>query len=182
MADPGKAHWFPLKGLLKYLKGSLDMGIFYRRRDEADFQVQEFVDSDYGGCLITRKFVTGYIFTVHGGAVIWKSSLHKVVALSTTEAEYTASSEAVKEAKWIKGFMNELSGRDREVTLHCDSQSVLLHMKNPMFHERIKHIDIRSHFIKDVTSSGKVIVIKVLSENNPAYALRKSLSSTKFKH
>lgn len=182
MANLGKARWVALKGLLKYLKRYLDIGIFYKRRGEADSHVQGFVDSNYAGCLDTRKSMTGYIFTVHGGAVNWKSSLKKVVALSTTEAEYIASTEDVKEALWIKGFMSELSGGDRKVTLHCDSQNALFLMKNPMFHERTKHIDIRLHFIKDVISSGNVIVVKVLFEDNPTYTLSKPLSSTKFQH
>ena len=60
--------------------------------------VQDYVDSDYAGSIDTKKSVTGYIFTVCGGVVGWKSTLQSVVALSTTEAEYIAMTEAVKEA------------------------------------------------------------------------------------
>lgn len=76
--------------------------------------------------------------------------MQRAVALSITEAEYIAVIEAVKEEIWIKGFFGELMQREENVTVHCDSQSALHLIKNPMFHERSKHIDIKLHFIRDI--------------------------------
>ncbi|KAL7148155.1 hypothetical protein ABFS83_06G159100 [Erythranthe nasuta] len=182
MAEPGNAHWIALKSLLKYLKGTCCLGILYKRDKEDGFAVQGFVDSDYAGCVDTRKSLSGYIYTVHGGVVSWKSCLQKVVALSTTEAEYMAATETVKEGLWLKGFNEELSGKDEKIILHCDSQSDIFLIINPMFHERSKHIAIKFHFIREVVASGQINVEKIANEENPADALTKALPITKFQH
>lgn len=126
--------------------------------------------------------MTGYVFMVHGGAVSWKTSLQKVLALSTIETGYIASIEAMKEDLWIKRFMEELSGKENQIALHFDNQSALFLMKNQMFHERTKHIDIKLHFVSGVIYSGKVKAVKVKLEENPADALIKPHSSTAFQH
>ena len=85
------------------MRGSLETGLMYERKDITEVKVERCVDSDYAGYLDSRKSLTGYIFTIYGGAMSWKSSLQSVVALSTTEAEYMAIIEAIKEAIWMKG-------------------------------------------------------------------------------
>ncbi|KAL7154984.1 hypothetical protein ABFS83_03G042100 [Erythranthe nasuta] len=182
MTEPGIEHWFALKSLLKYLKGSKGVGLLYQKRVDATHVVNGYVDSDYAGCLDTRKSLSGYIYTSYGGAISWKSSLQKVVALSTTEAEYIAATEAVKEGLWLRGFFEEMSGKVKEITLHCNSQSALFLMRNPMFHERTKHIEIKLHFIRQVIEAGKVKDVKVASEENPADSLTKPLPFNKFQH
>ena len=98
MSNPGKEHWNAVKWVLRYLKGTLKHGVMYGYCDTNKVQVEWFVDSDYAGSIDTRKSLTGYVFTMCNGAVSWKSTLQSVVALSTTEAEYMAITEAVKEA------------------------------------------------------------------------------------
>ena len=71
-------------------------------------RVEGFVDSNYAGSLDTRKSLTGYVFIIYGGVVSWKANLQPVVALSTTEADYIAMTEAIKEAIWLKGIIKEL--------------------------------------------------------------------------
>lgn len=182
MSDPGKQHRIALKSLLKYLKGSLNVGLLFKRNEEAELHVHAYVDSNHGGCLDLKRSTSGYIFTVYGGAVSWKSSLQKMVTLSSTEAEYIAATEAVKEALWIKGFIVELSGKERKLTLQCDNQSALYLMRNPVHHERTKHTDIKYHFIREVISTGKVEAVWIESEENPADALTKPLTSAQFKY
>ena len=96
MSDPGKEHWSAVKWVLRYLRGTVNHGLIYGKNVSNSVQVQGYVDSDYAGSIDTRKSITGYIFTVCGGVVSWKSTLQSVVALSTTEAEYIAMTEAVK--------------------------------------------------------------------------------------
>lgn len=114
MSDPGKQHRIALKSLLQYLKGSLNVGLLFKRNEEAELHVHAYVDSNHGGCLDLKRSTSVYTFTVYGGAVSWKSSHQKMVTLSSTEAEYIAPTEAVKEALWIKGFIVELSGKERK--------------------------------------------------------------------
>lgn len=103
------------------------------------------------------------------------------MALSTTEAKYIAFTEAVKEALWIEGFIGELSGKERKMTFHCDSQNALFLMKNLVFNFMIEqNTDINLYFIRDVISSGKIETVKVQYEENLADALTEPLSFAKF--
>ena len=138
-------------------------------------QLQGFVDADYAGNIDTRKSLTGYLFTVFGGAVSWKA-VQSVVAFSTTEAEYMAMTEAVKEVIWLKGITEELAMYRCKVVVYCDNQSVIHLAKNRSFHERSKHIDVRLHFVKDIIDAGEIGVGKVPTKDNPSDILTKSLN------
>lgn len=140
------------------------------------------MDSDYAGNIDTRKSLSGYVFTLYGTAVSWKSTLQSVVALSTTQAEYIALAEGVKEALWLKGMIGELGVSQGSVTVHCDSQSAIHLSKHQVYHERSKHIDVRLHFIRDVVDAQEVLVEKIATEENPADVFTKSLPHAKFKH
>uniref|UniRef100_A0A803P4C9 Retrovirus-related Pol polyprotein from transposon TNT 1-94 n=1 Tax=Cannabis sativa TaxID=3483 RepID=A0A803P4C9_CANSA len=129
---------------------------------------QGFVDSDYAGNIDTRKSLTRYAFTVLGSFVSWKSNLQKVVALSSTETAYMAATEAVKEAIWLKGLTKDLGFNSDDVTVYCDNQRALHLMRNLMFHERSKHIDIKLHFIRYVITREEVIMKKINTAHNPA--------------
>lgn len=84
------------------------MAILFANEGEADEEpLVGFCDSDYAANLDTKRSQTGYIFTLFGSAVCWKSSLQNVVALSTTEAEYMALTSVVKESKWLLGLISE---------------------------------------------------------------------------
>ena len=89
-----------------------------------------YVDSDYAGDLDQRRSLTGYVFQINGCTVSWKSTLQQVVALSTTEAEYIALTEAIKEALWLKGLLGELGFQQDSVEVLCDSQSAIHLSKN----------------------------------------------------
>jgi hypothetical protein len=139
-----------------------------------------YVDSDFAGDLDKRRSLTGYVFTIGGCAVSWKACLQSTVALSTTEAEYMAISEACKEAIWLRGLYSELCGVTSCITIHCDSQSAICLTKDQMFHERTKHIDVRYHFIRGVIAEGDVKVCKISTHDNPADMLTKPVPGAKF--
>lgn len=165
-----------------YLKGSLNTGLVFKKNSQYKEQVTGYVDSDFAANIDTRRSCTGYIFTVCGGCVSWKSNLQKVVALSSTKAEYMAATKAVKEALWLKGLTKELCFDSNDILVHCDNQSALHLMKNLMFHERSKHIDIKLHFIKDIVLAKKVMVKKICTHDNPADVFTKSVYRDKFCH
>ena len=121
------------------------------------------------------------IFTIAGFAVSQKTSLQATVALSTTEAEYMAISEACKEAIWLRGLNSKLCQVTSCITIHCDSQSTICLTKDQMFHERTKHIDVRYHFIRVVIADGDVKVCKINTRDNPADMLTKSVPGAKSK-
>ena len=96
-----------------------------------------------------------------------------VVALSTTEAEYIAATEAVKEALWLRGLIGDLGMVQDNVDVHCDSQSAIHLAKNQVHHGRTKHIDVRFHFIREIIESGEVILKKISTKDNPADMMMK---------
>ncbi|KZV43791.1 hypothetical protein F511_41481 [Dorcoceras hygrometricum] len=182
MANPGKCHWQALKWMMRYLKGTQNLGLVYGGNQTGGEAVLGYVDSDYAGSIDTRRSLTGYVFTVYGTAVSWKANLQSVVALSTTEAEYIAVTEAVKEALWLKGLASELKLQDDTLVLLCDSQSAIHLTKNQVFHERTKHIDVKLHFVREVVAGGEVVIEKVSTEENAADMITKVLPSNKFHH
>eukprot|EP00253_Pinus_taeda_P032818 PITA_32818 len=104
----------------------------------------------------------------NGGAISWMSKLQETVALSTTEAEYIAASDASKEAIWLKGLLDENGRKQEKVDVLCDSQSAIHLATNPAFHSRTKHIDVRYHFLRHVIDGGKVALKKVNTRENCA--------------
>ncbi|KAM7464831.1 hypothetical protein LguiB_012393 [Lonicera macranthoides] len=166
MSNPGKEHWNAVKWVLRYLQGTKSLGIVFERKDGAD-SVAGFVDSDYAGDLDKRRSTTGYVFTLASGPVSWRSMLQATSALSTTEAEYMALTEASKEAS---------------ILLRCDSQSALYLAKNQVYHARTKHIDVRYHRVRDWVNSGEVVLEKVNTDENAADMLTKPVTAEKFRH
>ena len=178
MGNPGKVHWTAVKWLLRYLKNSSDLKLVYTQGK--DLQVQGYSDSDYAADLDRRRSTTGYVFTVGGNTMSWKSNLQSIVALSTTEAEYVALTEAVKEALWIKGLLSDMGIEQQKALVWSDSQSAISLSKNNSFHERTKHIAIKYYFIRDVIEEGDVEVLKIHTSRNPADMLTKCIPMQKF--
>ena len=112
--------------------------------------------------------------------VSWKSNLQHIVALSTTEVEYVALTEAIKEAVRLHGIMQELGLKDSVPKVYCDSQSAIHLYKNSAFHKRTKHIDVRLHFVRDMIAQRQVEVEKIATEVNLANMLTKPIPMTKF--
>lgn len=132
-------HWQVVKWILRYLKGTQEIGLVYCKGDESDQHVQGFVDSDYAGDLDKGRSLTGYVFTLFGNTVCWKAILQHIVALSTTEMEFVALTEAIKEALCVRGLVSELGLNQNSVYVHYDSQSAIHLSKNQMYHEVKTH-------------------------------------------
>ncbi|KAH9646639.1 hypothetical protein KPL70_024932 [Citrus sinensis] len=181
MANPGKEHWRAVKWILRYLNGTATYGLMYGGPRQDDSQIVGYVDSDYAGNLDRRRSLTGYLFTLNNCTVNWKAQLQSVVALSTTEAEYTAAAEAVKEAIWLKGMLKELGIDQRSIVINCDSQSAICLSKNQTHHERTKHIDIKLHFIRLEVLRATVKLQKIHTDKNVADILTKPVTTAKFK-
>ena len=96
MATPGKEHWNAVKWILRYLKGTLGLGLQYGRSGGINDGLYGYVDSDFAGVNNRRRSLTGYMFMLNGCLINWKTSVQHIVALSTTETEYNAATEAVK--------------------------------------------------------------------------------------
>ncbi|KAG9450314.1 hypothetical protein H6P81_010279 [Aristolochia fimbriata] len=172
MSNPGREHWQAVKWILRYLRGTSSTCLEFKKNN---FRLVGYVDSDYAGDLDRRRSLTGYVFTLVDCAISWKATLQHVVVLSTTEAEYMAVSEAVKEVIWLQGLYRELSSNNEVTVVFCDSQSVIHLTNDQMHHEHTKHFDVRFYFIRDTIAQGTVMVKKIGTKDNPADMLTKSL-------
>ena len=124
--------------------------------------------------------MSGYIFTIDGGAVSWSSKKQSIVVLSTTEAKYIAAAHAAKEALWLRTFIMEITRPHTcPVTIYCDNQSAISVSKKNQFHARTKHIDICHHFICDAAKKGLLTILYCPTAENLADAFTKALLGPK---
>ncbi|KAL5848850.1 hypothetical protein ACOSQ4_006863 [Xanthoceras sorbifolium] len=178
MNNPGKIHWEAVKWILRYLRGTTNKTLCFKGGDTT---LTGYVDADLAGNVDIRKSTTGYVYTLGGTAVSWVSQLQKIVALSTTEAEYVAVTEASKEMVWLQSFLGELGKKQEDNVLYCDSQSAIHLAKNPSFHSRTKHIQLRYHFIRSLLEDGILKLEKISGAQNPADMLTKTVTTDKLK-
>ena len=146
MVDPWRVHLIAAKHVLRYLTGTVDFGLDYRRSN--GIRLIGFTDSDWAGSVADRKSTSGCCFSLGSAATLWFSWKQKSVALSFVEAEYMAASQANCEALWLcKLLVNLFDQELRSMVIYCDNQSCIQLSENPVFHDRSKHIEIMYHFI-----------------------------------
>lgn len=176
----GQSHWNAVKRIIKYLIGTKDIGIYYKN-DVNSGELIGYSDSDFAADLNTRRSTTGYIFKFCNGPVTWNSQRQHSVSLSTTEAEYVAASHAAKESVWLKQLLSDIGEYfDTPIKLCIDNQSAIRLIRNPEFHKRTKHIDIRYHFVREKYKNGQIDLKNVPSEEQLADFLTKGLPRAKF--
>jgi hypothetical protein len=139
--------------------------------------LEAFSDADWGAGE-DRKSISGYIFLLAGAAICWQSRKQSTVALSSTEAEYIALTQAVKELVWITRLFDDLGITDvvNRNIIYEDNQGAIALAKNPEYHARTKHIDIQYHFIRECVEKGKVTLEYCETAKMVADALTKPLS------
>ena len=120
MANLGREHWNGVKWLLRYVRGSLGVGLKFGVSKEGA-SITCYVDLDYAGDLDKKRSTISYIFTLFGGSVNWKSQLQSIVALSTAEVEYITTTKAMKETLWLQGLVKELGVLNSVVEIFSDS-------------------------------------------------------------
>ena len=177
--NPNISHWKSAKHVLRYLRGTLDYKITYKKINS---KLEAYVDSDWAGDINDRRSCTGYVTMLAGGPISWNSRKQRSVALSTMEAEYMALSEVTKEVIYLRKLMKHIK-QDKRIggptTIYCDNQSAINLSKNNVQHSRSKHIDIRYHFTREAQQNGKIIVTYLETSRMKADMLTKSLPKTK---
>lgn len=155
MSKPTVLHLSAAKRVLRYLQGTADFGILYKK--EGNKELIGFTDSDYAGSVEDRKSTSGYVFILSSTAVAWSSRKQPIVALSTTEAEFVAAAACTCQAVWMKRVLKKLGYEGNESTIiFCDNSSAIKLSKNHVMHGRSKHIDVRFHFLRDLVNEGVV--------------------------
>lgn len=180
MANPSSEHWTAAKGVLRYLAGTVDIGIIYGDPGNINKEFSGYCDADYAGDLSTRRSTTGFVFKLNGGIISWSSKLQPTVALSTTEAEYMAAAGAIKEALWLRTLFKELGMNIGTVNIFADNQSAIKLLKNPVVSNRSKHIDVLYHFAREHVMLGDIKLDYVSTNNMMADIFTKALPEVKF--
>jgi hypothetical protein len=182
MPKPGKESSTIVKRVFKYLCGTASYGLCYQGRLVLDIvvDIHGFVNAYWAGDMDHRRSTSGYVFSLFGGTISWMSKRQAVVELSTTKSEYMETTHASKEIVWLQRLCSCIGLVQQVVRIDCDSQSAIFLVKNPTYHSKTKHIDIRYHFVRDMVEENKVLLMKVDTLNNVADSLTKYVSTEKF--
>ena len=132
---------------MRYIAATEGQGILLN--SSGQLTLQAFSDSDWAACPNTRRSVTGYVLMLGSSPITWKSKKQSTVSKSSSEAEYRAMSSAASEVAWMVRLLQELQVPTiKPVVLHCDNMSAIHIARNPIYHERTKHIEIDCHFTR----------------------------------
>lgn len=180
--NPGRAHWEAAKHTVRYLKGTINLGITFDGK--LPLHLEGYSDADWAGDIDSRKSTTGYVFLLAGAPISWSSKRQPTVALSTMEAEFMAVCAATQEALFLKQLLadinqNEAVGADG-IIIHEDNQGCLAYTKDPKFHGRAKHIDIKWHFVRDELKKGTIKIVYINTSDQIADLLTKGVPKAQF--
>ena len=152
-SNPGATHWTAVRRIFWYLSSTKTLGLIY-----GSVLCAGYTDADWGAGE-NRKSIGGYVFHINGAAVSWASKKQPSVALSSTEAEYMALTQGVKESLWLQQLLHDLGAlkHQREIQqIECDNQGAIALTKNPEYHARTKHVDIQFHFSRQHVETNSV--------------------------
>ncbi|GMI74986.1 cysteine-rich RLK (RECEPTOR-like protein kinase) 8 [Hibiscus trionum] len=179
MTDPRQEHMDAAKRILRYLKGTPGHGLFFKKSE--DRTVKIYTDASWAGELTDRRSTSGYCSFVWGNLVTWKSKKQTVVSRSSAEAEFRALALGICEGIWLLKFLRELGmAQDESFEIFCDNQSTIQIAKNPVQHDRTKHIEIDRHFIAEKLAKGTVSLNYIPTEEQVADTLTKPLPKALF--
>jgi len=175
MHDPREPHLAALKRILRYVRGTLHMGLLLRPSRSSDLMV--YSDADWAGCPDTRRSTSGYAVFLGDNLVSWFSKRQNTVSRSSAEAKY----RAVAEATWLRQLLLELHAPSRRASLvYCDNISAVYMSSNPVQHQRTKHIEIDLHFVRERVALGDARVMHVPTSAQYADIFTKGLPTSLF--
>ncbi|KAK9673423.1 hypothetical protein RND81_12G166900 [Saponaria officinalis] len=178
---PKTEHWDAALRVVKYVKGSIDRGIVIEKG--RGLELTGYSDSDWGSCPTTRRSLTGYFVSLGGSPISWKTKKQVTVSRCTAEAEYRAMAALTSELIWLKTFLTSLGvHHTRPIQLYCDNQAALHIAKNPVFHDRTKHIEIDCHFVRQHLVEGTIATSFVRTTMQLADIFTKALGKDQFRH
>ncbi|XP_030451109.1 uncharacterized mitochondrial protein AtMg00810-like [Syzygium oleosum] len=179
MEYPRQMHLNTAKRIFRYLQGTVAYGLFYKKEEKSD--LFGFTDSDYAGDLNDKRSTSGYVFILGSGAVSWSSKKQPIVTLSTTEVEFIIATSCACPAIWLKKILEELQFKQQGATsIYCDSSSVIKLSKNPVLYGRSKHIDVKYHFLRDLTKDEAIDLIFYRSDEQVVDIFTKPLKLPTF--
>ncbi|KAA0067959.1 gag/pol protein [Cucumis melo var. makuwa] len=179
-SNPGRDHWTTVKNILKYLRRTKDYMLVYGTKY---LILTGYTDSDFQMDKDARKSTSGSVFTLNGGAVVWRSIKQSCIVDTTMEAEHVAAYEAAKEVVWLRKFLTDLENVPNmhlPITFYCDNSGAVANSREPRNHKRGKHIERKYHLIRKIVHRGDVVVTQISSKQNIADPFTKALTAKVF--
>ncbi|KAL5576953.1 hypothetical protein UlMin_018652 [Ulmus minor] len=176
MSNPGSDHWKGITRVLRYLRYTHSYGLHYTRYPAV---LEGYSDANWISDMKDTKSTSGYVFTLGGAAVSWKSSKQTCISRSTMESEFIALDKCGEEAEWLRHFLEDIPLWPRPVPaicIHCDSQSAIGRAQSNMYNGKSRHIRRRHNTIRQLLSTGVIYVDYVKSKDNIADPLTKGLN------
>ncbi|GJY34360.1 putative RNA-directed DNA polymerase [Tanacetum coccineum] len=175
-SNPSYAHWKAITRVLHYLRYSRDYGLHYDRHPAV---IEGYSDANWISDIKDSRSTSGYVFTLGGAAISWKSSKQTVIAKSTMESEFIALDKCGEEAEWLRQFVEDIPRWPKPVTaisIHCDSKSAMGRAKSTMYNGKSRHIRRRHNSIRQLLSTGVISIDYVASKDNIVDPFTKGLS------
>ena len=179
-SNPSKEHWKAIVRVLRYLKYTQELGLHYTKYPQV---LEGYTDADWISERSDSLSTSGYVFTIGGAVVSWKSQKQTCIARSTMESEFIALDKAGEEAEWLRNFLEEIPCWVKpvpSVMIHCDSQAAIGRAQSEMYSGKSRHIRRRHHTVKQLISSGVISLDYVRSADNLADPLTKGLNRDQF--
>ncbi|XP_057747987.1 uncharacterized mitochondrial protein AtMg00810-like [Arachis stenosperma] len=175
MHAPSDLHWKAVKRILRYLDGTIDLGLQIHKSDT--LRIMAFSDSDWATDTDGRKSVSGYCVFLGTNLVTWSSRKQRTVSRSSTEAEFWALADAMTDTIWLQKLLLEMRLPPGPApTMFCDNQSTVLMTRNPVLHSRSKYFEIDLHFVRNIVVQQLAHVVHIPSQDQFADILTKLLS------
>ncbi|XP_073152495.1 secreted RxLR effector protein 161-like [Henckelia pumila] len=178
-SNPKQSHFIAGKRILRYLKGTQNVGLWYAKHNS--FNLVGYSDVDYAGCKLDRKSTSGSCQFLGDRLISWFSKKQTSIATSTTEAEYLAAGSCCAQLLWIQQQLRDYGIEEQDSPIFCDNTSTIAITYNPILHSRTKHIEVRNHFIRD-HALKKNIRLEYISEQQTADIFTKPLPESKFSY
>ena len=186
MSNPGPSHLSAAKRILQYLKGTAHLCITYCQQDSEDNWhmanlMWGYADADHTGDPESRKSVTGYVMLLNGGAVLWSSTCQVIVALSSSEAEFYATSAAGQDVCYLRMLMDQLGCVQIQPTLVFEDNWSCIYLSwNSTMYKKSKLIDVRVYHLRNLCNDGTMTLEKVTTGEQAADTFTKALPQTAF--
>lgn len=178
MHQPTKTHWTAVKRILRYLKHTFDHGLFYR---PGPLKIEAYSDADYAGNPDDRHSTVGYCIYLGYNPVSWSAKKHRTISRSSTEAEYRQLAYTAAEISWVRSFFRELGIPLTTPLIWCDNISSIYLSSNPVFHSKMKHLEVDYHYVREKVVRKKLDVRYISTVDQVADVFTKGLSSSRFK-
>lgn len=179
MHCPSELHLRAAKRVIRYIKGTTDFGVKFKRSKE--FKLVGFSDSDWGGSIDDMKSTFGYCFTLGSGVFSWSSKKQEIVAQFTAKAKFIVATATVNQAILLRKILLDLDMKEKEKTkIHVDNQAAIAISQNPVFHGKTKHFDTKLFFLREVQKEGIITLVYCKSEDQLADLFMKPLPISKF--